>query len=76
MLLASCSPCPIGRALSREAVAVILAIALAFQARLWCFHGETGLCVPGISRHILKTDVHVMTSHGLWERDQAGFVCS
>lgn len=34
----------------REVVAVILLMALVFQARLWCSHDESGLCVPDITR--------------------------
>ena len=43
-------PPPCGQAPSGEAVALLLVTALVFQARLWCFHGETGLCVPGITQ--------------------------
>lgn len=44
--LLSCR-CPSG---SREVVAGILVTALVFQARLWCFHGESGLSVPGVTQ--------------------------
>lgn len=50
MPLASSSPRPVGRMLSRETVAGLLVTALAFQARLWCFRGEMGLRVPGITQ--------------------------